>query len=459
MSDKGGEVVDKGRRRFMVLSVLGGGALTLGLYLGFGGEKTKGPKEVWAGAEGFAPNAWLRIDAKGRVTVRIKHCEMGQGTTTGLSAMVAEELEVPWDRVGFEIAPVEAVYKNPATGVQQTGGSTATPYSWDPLRRAGASAREMLISAAASVWGVPAGQCRAREGRVVHPPTGRALDYGGLVDKAARIAPPPDPPLKKPSEYKLIGQPLPRLDTWDKITGRAVFGQDVKLPGLAVAYVIHPPVIGARLEGFQADRALKMPGGYRGRAHRRRPGRGRRELLAGLPGRRGRGSPLVRRAGGPLQRGPLGQMAPGRPDRGGQGAAPGGRPGRGPLPGRQNPGGRIPGPLAGPRHPGAHELHGPRGAGPLPHLGPHPEPGCLPGGRGPYLRPGLRQGGGLHHLRGRRVRPPDRARLRGRGGGALPEAEAPGQGHVEPGGGHGQRLLPPGQPPPAPGRTGPGGGP
>ena len=254
------EKINKSRRRFMILSAAGGGALVLGLYVGLGGEEVKDGREAWGDAAGFKPNAWLRIDSQGLVTVRIKHCEMGQGTTTGLSMVVAEELDMPWDRVRFEIAPVESVYKNPAYGAQMTGGSTATPYSWDPLRRAAASAREMLIAAAAADWKANRADCRAESGRVKHLPTGRTIDYADLSEAAAKLDPPDDPPLKRPTEYKLIGRNLHRLDAKAKISGEAVFGQDVKLPGAAVAYVIHPPVIGARLASFQAEDAAKRPG-------------------------------------------------------------------------------------------------------------------------------------------------------------------------------------------------------
>lgn len=254
------EKINRSRRRFMILSVAGGGALALGLYLGLGGEEVKDGREVWGEAAGFKPNAWLRVDSQGLVTVRIKHCEMGQGTATGLSMLVAEELDLPWDRVRFEIAPVESVYKNPAFGAQMTGGSTATPYSWEPLRRAAAAAREMLIAAAATGWKTDRADCRAEAGRVKHLPSGRSIDYADLIEAAAKLDPPDDPPLKRPTEYKLIGHSLHRLDSKVKINGEAIFGQDVKLPGMAIAFVIHSPVIGARLTSYRADQAERMAG-------------------------------------------------------------------------------------------------------------------------------------------------------------------------------------------------------
>ncbi len=256
----GGKGVNKSRRRFL-LAAAGGAALVVGVYLGVGGEKSRNAREAWGDSPGgWVPNAWLKIDGKGLVTVRVKHSEMGQGCTTGLPAMVAEELEVAWAQVDFEIAPVEAIYKNPAFGIQMTGGSTATPTSWDPLRMAGAIARQLLIAAAAQRWGVPATECKAESGKVVHQASKRSLAYGELTAAAARLQPPKEVTLKDPSQYKLIGQDLPRLDAPAKVEGKAVFGLDVKLPGMLTATVIQPPVFGDRLKSYEAEKAAKMPG-------------------------------------------------------------------------------------------------------------------------------------------------------------------------------------------------------
>lgn len=255
----GGKGVDKSRRRFL-LAAAGGAVLAVGVYLGFGGEKRRDGREVWSDSpEDWAPNAWLKIDGQGRVTVRVKHSEMGQGCTTGLPALVAEELEVDWDQMGFEIAPVEEIYKNPAMGIQLTGGSTATPTSWEPLRMAGAIARELLIAAAAKEWGVPTGECKAAHGAVTHQASKRSLTYAQLTAAASRLEPPKQVALKKPEEYKLIGKDLPRLDAKAKMEGKAVFGIDVELPGMLTAAVIQPPVFGDRLKSFDAAQAEKMP--------------------------------------------------------------------------------------------------------------------------------------------------------------------------------------------------------
>lgn len=259
--EDGADKVDRSRRRFMKIAVLGGAGLGLGLYLGLGGERSHPTEEGWSGGSGlWTPNAWLSIDHEGRVTVRVNHSEMGQGVTTGLPTIVADELGADWTRVGFEIAPVEEYYKNPAMNVQMTGGSTSTPTSWDPLRRAGAVAREMLISAAAQRWKVTPDKCRAEGGAVIHPDGRTRLDFGELVAAASRLRPPHEIRLREPGEYRLIGTDVPRLDVADKISGKAVFGIDVQLPGLLTATVIHPPVMGDDLESFDDSNTMKIPG-------------------------------------------------------------------------------------------------------------------------------------------------------------------------------------------------------
>lgn len=254
------EKINKGRRRF-IFTVLGGSGLAIGLYLGFGGERSHTLEESWAGdPHDWKPNAWLRVEPDGAVTVRVNHSEMGQGVTTGLPTILADELEADWAKVRFEIAPVEEIYKNPAMGVQMTGGSTSTPTSWDILRQAGAVAREMLISAAAQSWQVPRAQCRARQGRVIHVPSKRTLSYGNLASEAARIEPPKTVALKNPKDFRLIGKSPRRLDGREKVEGRAVYGIDVNLPGMLTATMIHPPVLGDRVAQIDATTARSMPG-------------------------------------------------------------------------------------------------------------------------------------------------------------------------------------------------------
>ena len=251
----------KGRRKFLIAGGIGSAALVLGVYFKTGGELLKSPVELWRNIpNGFHPNAWLSIDDKGTVTVRVNHSEMGQGITTALPMIIAEELEADWSKVNVQIAPAEAVYKNPAFNTQMTAASTSVRTSWDILRKAGATAREMLIAAAAGTWNVPTGQCRAETGMVIHDSTQRKLGYGELVSKAAQLPIPDNVTLKKPEDFRIIGHSYLRLDTMAKITGKAVFGTDVQMPGLLTATIVRPPIIGATLKKFDASQAKSMPG-------------------------------------------------------------------------------------------------------------------------------------------------------------------------------------------------------
>jgi CO/xanthine dehydrogenase Mo-binding subunit len=249
------------RRDFLKLGVVGGAGLLLGVYFRTGGELVKAPTEVWDDLPGtFQPNAWLRINSNGFVIVRINHSEMGQGITTGLAMIIAEELEADWERVSVEIAPAEAVYKNPAFRVQMTGDSTSTRTSWDILRQAGASARQMLVQAAATTWSVPVSECRAEKGQVIHLPSGKKLDYGQLVSTAAQLPIPKNVTLKTPQEFKMVGCSYPRLDTPIKCTGEAIFGIDVQIPESLNAVVVRPPTIGAKIKTWDARQVMSSPG-------------------------------------------------------------------------------------------------------------------------------------------------------------------------------------------------------
>src|SRR5438067_8021849 len=185
-------------------------------------------------ATDFSPNAWLRVGSDGIVTLTADKSEMGQGSQTGLAMILAEELEADWSTI--RLGPIP---ENPAGWSRRmsTGGSTAIHTSWDPLRKAGAAAREMLISAAADTWRVDRSACRAENGTVIHTPTGRRLAYGKLVARAARLPVPEDAPLKDPKDFRLIGSRVPRLDTPVKTDGSAVFGIDVKMPGMLIASI------------------------------------------------------------------------------------------------------------------------------------------------------------------------------------------------------------------------------
>ncbi len=206
---------------------------------------------------GFAPNAWLRVGTDGRVTLTIDKCEMGQGSQTGLAMILAEELEADWSQVRLGPMP-----ENPAAWSRRmsTGGSTAIHTSWDLLRKAGATAREMLVSAAADTWRVDRSACRAESGTVLHPATGRRLAYGKLAARAARLPVPENVPLKDPKDFRLIGSRVPRLDTPAKSDGSAVFGIDVKVPGMLIASIERCPVFGGKVKRFDAERARAVPG-------------------------------------------------------------------------------------------------------------------------------------------------------------------------------------------------------
>lgn len=227
------------RRDFLLTGAKGGAALVIAVHLPM--------RELFAeqarGA-GFHPAAWLRIDTDGIVSVVVDEAELGQGVLTSLPMIVAEELGADWSRVRPLMPPTD-----PSSWVRtiSTGGSTSTRMAWDPLRKAGAAAREMLREAAAREWGCAVGETRVEEGEVIHEGSGRRVPFGQLVEAAAVLPVPDDPPMKDPGEYTIVGRPKPRVDLPAKANGTAVFGADVTLPGLLVASVEQTPVFGARV--------------------------------------------------------------------------------------------------------------------------------------------------------------------------------------------------------------------
>ncbi|MBD5803508.1 Isoquinoline 1-oxidoreductase subunit beta [Azoarcus sp. Aa7] len=240
-----------------------GAGLTLGLVLpGAGSALAAAAKDAPQAETAFAPNAFVRIDTDNRVTVVAKHLEMGQGTYTGLATLVAEELDADWAQVIVEGAPADAKrYNNLLFGPSQgTGGSTAIANSFEQLRQAGASARAMLVQAAAARWKVPAGEIRVRAGVVSHAKSGRKASFGELAEAAAKQPVPQDVRLKDPKDFTLIGRHVPRKDSVEKTTGRAQFTQDVKLPGMLVAVVAHPPRFGATVRAVDERAARAVPG-------------------------------------------------------------------------------------------------------------------------------------------------------------------------------------------------------
>jgi len=217
-----------------------------------------------AGAAGtFVPNAFIRIDADRQIVLTMPYVEMGQGTYTAIPMLIAEELEVDLEQVRLEHAPPdEKRYANPLLGVQATGNSNAMRGAWKPLRQAGATARTMLVAAAAKRWNVEPASCRAQDGEVLHEPTGRAAKYGDLAADAARLPVPQNVALKEPRDFKLIGTPAKRLDTPAKVNGTAVYGIDVGPPGMKIATLAQSPVFGGRLKSVD-DTAAKAVKGVR----------------------------------------------------------------------------------------------------------------------------------------------------------------------------------------------------
>ncbi|HZD05401.1 MAG TPA: molybdopterin cofactor-binding domain-containing protein, partial [Longimicrobiales bacterium] len=238
------------RREFVVALAGAGGALVLGV----------GPPLLASSRDGtrrapFRPNVWIRVDDDGTVTVVVGKSEMGQGVRTGLPMIVAEELDVPLERVRLEQASPGPDF--PSLG---TGGSGSTMGSWEPLRHAGAAARAMLVAAASTRWGVDPGACRTQDGAVIHDASGRRLSYAELTADAARQPVPQHPPLKDRSDYRIIGTEVPRMDGPDIVSGRARYGLDVQVPGMRYAVVARAPRLGGRVASFDDRRARRVDG-------------------------------------------------------------------------------------------------------------------------------------------------------------------------------------------------------
>ncbi len=255
------ETIDLSRRNFMKISFVTGMGLVVGCRISAHGSSESATSTGRIGEGGvFIPNAWIRINPDDFVTIMIHHSEMGQGITTALSMIVAEELDADWSKVRAEMAPVARVYKNPAYKVQYTGGSTSVKTSWDVLRKAGAATRENLISTAANRWKVPVSQCRSQKGTVIHTHSQRSLRYGQLLEEAAALPVPKEVRLKKANEFSIIGKRLHRLDSETKTLGKPLFGIDKRIQGLLTATVVHPPVLGAKLKSLDDNGARNMPG-------------------------------------------------------------------------------------------------------------------------------------------------------------------------------------------------------
>ena len=242
------------RRSFLAASAAAGGGLVLSLSLPIG-------RSVAATAEEFAPNAFIRIGSDGQIVLTMPYVEMGQGTYTSIPMLIAEELAVSLKQVKLEHAPPnEKLYANPLLGVQATGNSNAMRGAWKPLRQAGATARIMLVEAAAKRWGVDAKTCHAQEGEVIHEPTGRKRRYGELAAEAAKMPIPGSVVLKSPDEFKLIGTPAKRLDTHSKVNGTAQYGIDARPAGVKIATLAQSPVSGGRVKSLDEAAAKAVKG-------------------------------------------------------------------------------------------------------------------------------------------------------------------------------------------------------
>ena len=245
------------RRYFLTASAAIGGGLVVSLATG----PLAHVAAATPAAATFQPDASITIGSDGLVSFTLPLVEMGQGTYTSIPMLIAEELEVPLSQVRIVHAPSNPkLFTNPLLGVQATGGSTAVRAAWEPMRKAGASARTMLVAAAARTWNVPPASCRATRATVVHTPTGRVLGYGALAQRAAKEPVPEQVELKAPSQYRLIGTPAKRLDLSGKVNGSAVFGIDVRLPGMKIAAVAACPVFGGKLASVDDTKARAVAG-------------------------------------------------------------------------------------------------------------------------------------------------------------------------------------------------------
>jgi isoquinoline 1-oxidoreductase beta subunit len=239
------------RRGFVVGSAAAVGGLSLGFHVP-GASATEAVPEI---------NAWVMIKPDETVVIRIARSEMGQGTLTGLAQLVAEELQCDWAKVTTEYpTPGQNLARNRVWGNFSTGGSRGIRESEGYVRRGGAMAREMLITAAATRWGVPSGECTAAKGVITHAGSGRTTTFGKVADAAAKVPPRREVKLKDPKDWTIAGKPVPRLDTADKLTGKQIYGADLKLPGMLNAAIRACPHFGGKVASFDAAKVAGMPG-------------------------------------------------------------------------------------------------------------------------------------------------------------------------------------------------------
>jgi len=245
------------RRQFLKTTLAGAG-LTIAASMTPFGSRLLSAQEMKKAL--FNPNVWIQITPDNIVTIVVNKSEMGQGVLTALPMVAADELDADWKQVRVEEAPGGKKYIDPNWGMQLTGGSTSLRHMYEPLRKAGAAAREMLRTAAAQTWGVPADECVAFQNRVRHTKSGKSLTYGQLCEKASQLPVPQNPPLKNENEFKFIGNPVQRLDVPDKVSGKAIFGIDSFVPDMLYATIARPPVFGAKAISYDREAAEKVQG-------------------------------------------------------------------------------------------------------------------------------------------------------------------------------------------------------
>ena len=252
---------DPARRKFIKDTAALAGGLVIGFYLPKGGRAYAAEEAPKPGKKKiYPPNAFIRIDPDDSITIIVNKSEMGQGVYTSLPMMIAEELEADWSHISVESAPVAAVYNHTSFPMQMTGGSSSVPSSWEQMRRVGATARVLLVRAAAQQWGVPENECHAENSMVSHAASGRDASYGTLADIASELPMPDNVALKSPKDFKIIGKATRRLDTPAKINGTAQFGLDVYLPDVLTVLIARSPVFGGKVKRFDATEALKVAG-------------------------------------------------------------------------------------------------------------------------------------------------------------------------------------------------------
>src|SRR5215470_9725844 len=244
------------RRKFLISSAAVGGGLALGLRL-----PPFGPEVVRAADGSPEITVWVVVRPNNVTAIRVVRAEMGQGTITGLAQLVAEELDADWTKVTYEHpGPAESVKRKRPWGSYSTGGSRGIRESHEYVRQGGAAARLMLIQAAANEWKVPAGEITADKGVLTHKASNRTTTYGKVADAASKLPVPEKPALKDPKDWKIAGKPMRRFRAAEKVTGRQVYGADLKLPGMLNATIKESPVFGGKVKSFDASKVAGMKG-------------------------------------------------------------------------------------------------------------------------------------------------------------------------------------------------------